>query len=209
MSNSFNYVIGLTGNIACGKSTVVAELQRLGAHTIDADAVTRQLQQPGQEVFARIVAHFGHEILTADGTLDRRLLGQRVFADASQLRTLEAIVHPAVRQHIMQWLQALPTGTPQTPVVAVIDAIKLIESGWPQYCNAVWVVTSPRHVQIARLQQTRGLSEAEAILRIDAQSPQQLKVAAADVVIDNGGLLADTLAQVHTAWQHVQANFAQ
>ena len=209
MSNKFRYVIGLTGNIACGKSTVVAELQRLGAHTIDADAVTRHLQQPGQPVLAHIVAHFGNDILAPDGTLNRRLLGERVFADAAQLRALEAIVHPAVRQHILQWLQDLPAGTAEAPVVGVIDAIKLIESGWPQHCDAVWVVTSPRHIQIARLQQTRGLSEVEAVLRVDAQSPQHLKVAAANVVIDNSGQLSDTLAQIHTAWQHIHAQFAQ
>ena len=201
MSNKYNYIIGLTGNIACGKSTVVAELQRLGAHVIDADHVTRQLQQPGQTVYDAIVATFGTHILQPDGQINRRALGEIVFTDVTKLRTLEALIHPAVHQHIRQWLANLPSGTPQHPVVAVIDAIKLIESGWPAICDAVWVVTAPRDQQIERLCRTRNMSQAEAITRIDAQAPQADKVAVADVVIQNHGDIADTMQQVHQHWQ--------
>lgn len=203
MSNKYNYIIGLTGNIACGKSTVVAELQRLGAHVIDADQVTRLLQQPGQPVYDSIVATFGTHILQPDGQINRRALGEIVFNDKTQLRTLEALIHPFVRHHIEQWLANLPVGTPQNPVVAVIDAIKLIESGWPAICEAVWVVTAPRDQQIERLCYSRGLSSAEAITRIDAQSPQADKVAVADVVIHNHGTIAATLQQVQHYWRAV------
>jgi len=201
MSNKYNYIIGLTGNIACGKSTVVAELQRLGAHVIDADHVTRLLQQPGQSVYATIVATFGTHILQPDGQINRRALGEIVFTDVTKLRTLEALIHPAVHQHIRQWLADLPSGTPQQPVVAVIDAIKLIESGWPAICDAVWVVTAPRDQQIERLCRTRNMSQAEAVTRIDAQAPQADKVAVADVVIQNHGDIADTMQQVDQHWQ--------
>ena len=202
MSNNSKFIIGLTGNIACGKSTVLNELQRLGAHVIDADAVTRSLQQPGQPVLQAIVTQFGTDILRTDGTLDRAKLGHIVFADAAQLRQLEAIVHPAVRAHILHWLAALPS---DQPVVGVIDAIKLIENGWPAHCHEVWVVTCPRELQIARLMQTRGLSEADAQLRVDAQAPQSAKTAVADVVIANDGTLADTIAQVAHHWHRIQS----
>ena len=203
MSNKYNYIIGLTGNIACGKSTVVAELQRLGAHVIDADQVTRLLQQPGQIVYTNIMTTFGQQILQPDGQINRRALGEIVFRDVAQLRTLEALIHPAVHQHIRQWLADLPLGTPQHPVVAVIDAIKLIESGWPAICDAVWVVTAPRDIQIERLCRTRNMTPAEAITRIDAQAPQADKVAVAAVVIDNHGDITNTMQQVHQHWQAI------
>lgn len=203
MSNKYNYIIGLTGNIACGKSTVVAELQRLGAYVIDADQVTRLLQQPGHPVYDEIIATFGTQILQPDGQINRRALGEIVFTDVRKLRTLEALIHPAVHHHINQWLANLPSGTAQQPVVAVIDAIKLIESGWPAICNAVWVVTAPRDLQIERLCRTRNMSHAEAVTRIDAQSPQADKVARADVIIHNHGDIADTLLQVQQHWQTI------
>ena len=208
MSTNAKYIIGLTGNIACGKSAVVQTLADAGVHTIDADAVTRHLQQPGQAVYDAIVGAFGNGIVAPDGTIDRRALGAIVFADQAQLKRLEQLIHPAVRQHIMQWLASLPVGTAQTPTVAVIDAIKLIESGWPAHCDAVWVVTAPRAVQIARLTQTRGLTEAEAILRIDAQSAQADKVAHADVVFDNTGTLAALQQQVRDALAAIRIHLA-
>lgn len=201
MSNKYNYIIGLTGNIACGKSTVVAELERLGAHVIDADHVTRLLQQPGQPVFDSIVTTFGADILQPDGQINRRALGEIVFTDVLQLRALEALIHPGVHHHIKQWLAELPIGSADSPVVAVIDAIKLIESGWPAICNAVWVVTAPRELQIERLCRTRNMSLSAAITRIDVQSPQAEKTAVADVVIDNHGDFADTFLQVQHQWQ--------
>ena len=182
---------------------MVAELQRLGAYVIDADQVTRQLQQPGQPVYDSVVATFGTHILQSDGQINRRALGEIVFTDVTKLRTLEALIHPAVHQHIRQWLANLPSGTPQHPVVAVIDAIKLIESGWPAICDAVWVVTAPRDQQIERLCRTRNMSQAEAITRIDAQAPQADKVAVANIVIHNHGDIADTLLQVQQHWQTI------
>jgi dephospho-CoA kinase len=208
MSNNNKYIIGLTGNIACGKSAVVQTLAAAGVHTIDADAVTRNLQHPGQPVYDHIVAAFGTGILLPDGTLDRKALGAIVFADPVALKRLEQLIHPAVRQHILAWLAALPTGTPNNPTIAVIDAIKLIESGWPASCNTVWVVTAPRTSQITRLIQTRGMSEADAILRIDAQAPQADKVARADVVFDNSGTLESLQQQVHTALAAVRTHLA-
>jgi dephospho-CoA kinase len=208
MSNNNRFIIGLTGNIACGKSTVVQTLADAGVHTIDADAVTRHLQQPGQPVYDAIVAAFGTGILLPDGTLDRKALGAIVFADPVKLTCLEHLIHPVVRQHILDWLAALPSGSPAVPTIAVIDAIKLIESGWPAHCDAVWVVTAPRASQMSRLMQTRGLSEADAILRIDAQAPQATKVARADVVFANTGTLDSLQTQVRSALAAVRARLA-
>src|SRR5262249_45060823 len=212
------YLIGLTGNIACGKSTVLGMLRERGAHVVDADRVTHELQAPGQPVYHAVVAGFGPEILTVPGgPIDRRALGAIVFADPAALRRLEQIVHPAVRERIMAWLGTLGVGSwglgagaaqPPTPnsqlPVAVIDAIKLLEGGWKTICDAIWVVTCTPEQQLERLIATRGMSEAEARAGIAAQPPQAEKVALADVVIDNSGSLEQTRWQVEAAWRAIQ-----
>lgn len=209
MKHSDYYLIGLTGNIACGKSTVVAMLRELGANVIDADRVTHELQQPGQPVYAQIVAAFGAGILSSpNGTIDRRALGAIVFSDPAALRHLEQIVHPAVHARIAAWLESVaqaphPAGHPP---VAVIDAIKLLESGWKPQCDAIWVVSCPPEQQLARLISTRGMSAEEARTRIAAQPPQAEKIAQASVVIDNGGTLEGTRAQVQAAWDAIGAS---
>ncbi len=210
-------LIGLTGNIACGKSTVVAMLEQLGARAIDADAVTRRVQQPGTPVYRQIVATFGEDILTApDGPLDRKKLGALVFQDPALLEQLERIIHPAVHAEITEWLAQVAQEVRQhhadpgpcscsrpIPPVAVIDAIKLIEAGWKPHCDAIWVVICPEHLQQERLVHNRGMSEHEARQRIVAQPPQESRLAYADVVIDTAGTLEETRAQVEAAWQHL------
>lgn len=204
------YLIGLTGNIACGKSTVIAMLEEFGAATIDADQVTRRMQVPGTEIYHQIVAAFGSDILTeVGGPIDRVRLGNIVFSDPQQLQRLEAIVHPAVQHAIGTWLGAVGqqarTATHQTHPVAVIDAIKLLEAGWKPLCDAVWVVTCAETQQVERLIHTRGMSEAEARQRINAQPPQASRLPYADVVIDNSHSLEETHAQVVAAWQQIVA----
>lgn len=200
------YLIGLTGNIACGKSTVLGLLAQRGAAVIDADRITHELQQPGQPVYQQIVQAFGPGILLVpDGPIDRRRLGEIVFNDPAELRRLEQIVHPAVRATLAAWLeQQARQASPQQPRVAVIDAIKLFESGWKPLCNAVWVVTCQPEQQEARLISTRGMTPEEARTRIAAQPPQEQKVALADLVIDNSGSLAETETQVAAAWRTIE-----
>lgn len=189
-------VIGLTGNIGVGKSTVMALLAELGAAGIDADKVAHEVMAPGQPAYDQIVARFGPQIAPDGGPIDRLRLGQIVFSDPAALADLEAIVHPAVFQVIQRRVAEAAA-----PVV-VIEAIKLLEAGLSrQLCQQVWVVTAPRAQQIQRLMRTRGLSEADAALRIDAQPPQSAKVAQADVVIENDGSLDEVRAQVEQAWQ--------
>jgi dephospho-CoA kinase len=189
-------IIGLTGNIGVGKSTVMALLSEMGAVGIDADKVAHEVMEPGQPAYDQIVARFGPQIAPGGGPIDRLRLGQIVFSDPAALADLEAIVHPAVFQVIQR--RVAEAGAP----VVVIEAIKLLEAGLSrQLCDQVWVVTAPRAQQIQRLMQSRGLSEAEATLRIDAQPPQAEKIAQADVVIENDGSLAEVCAQVEWAWQ--------
>ncbi len=191
-------VIGLTGNIGTGKSTVMAILAELGAAGIDADKVAHQVMLPGEPAYAQIVAEFGPELAPNGGPINRTQLGQIVFSDPAALARLESIVHPAVTLRIRQLVASA-----QAPAV-VIEAIKLLEAGLSVHlCDKIWVVTAPRAVQIRRLMATRGLSEAEAILRIDAQPPQEEKIARADVVIDNSGSLEEVRRQVENAWHSI------
>jgi dephospho-CoA kinase len=196
------YIIGLTGNVGAGKSEVVRLLGKLGADSIDADRLGHEVMAPGTPEWEQILARFGRDVLQADGTVDRRALGAIVFADPGALRDLEGILHPGVRARIRARFAAT-----ERPVI-VVEAIKLLEGGLYLEVDAVWVVTAARDVRIRRLIATRGLTEAEAATRVDAQAPEAEKVARADIVIENSGDLADTEAQVLAAWQAVEAGTA-
>ena len=191
------YVIGLTGNIATGKSTVLNVLAQLGAEVIDADKIAHQVTAPDGPAYAAVVEAFGPEILREDGTIDRAKLGRIVFRDPEALKRLERLTHPAVGAIIAQRIAEA-----RAPVV-VIEAIKLIEAGLHKNVDAVWIVTAPREQQIQRLMQTRGLSRAEAEMRIDAQPPIEPKLPLADVVIENAGSLDELREQVLAAWQNI------
>jgi dephospho-CoA kinase len=171
----------------------------LGARHIDADKLAHQAMAYGQSAWREIVAQFGHDVLGADGEIDRKKLGAIVFADAKALRQLEAIVHPDVIARTKALLSSA------TADVVVVEAIKLVESGMvTQLCDTLWVVTAPRQVQIQRLVECRGLARADAVLRIDAQPPQREKLQRADVVIENGGNRNALTRQVRDAWRTIQ-----
>lgn len=196
------YVIGLTGNIATGKSSVARMLGALGAQVIDADQVTHQLMAAKGALWQAIVAAFGESILSAEGEIDRRKLGAIVFADAAALHRLEQIVHPAVIAEVNRQIAALAERQ-ERPII-VVEAIKLVESGMHENYDALWVVTCAPEQQKARLMaRNQSLSEAEAALRIAAQPPVSAKIALADVVIDNSGSPEATRAQVERAWQAI------
>ena len=192
------YLIGLTGNIATGKSLVGRMLGELGAHVIDADALVRQLERRGMPVYDSIVAEFGSGILRSDGEIDRAQLGALVFSDPDALCRLEAIVHPAVGVEIKSRISNLKSQTKQT--IVAIEAIKLIEAGLHRQCNSLWVVTSQPEVQLERLMRTRGLNEADARLRIEAQPPQSEKAKLADVLIQNNGSFEELRTQIKYYW---------
>jgi dephospho-CoA kinase len=191
-------LIGLTGNIGTGKSTVARMLADLGAEAIDADLVTREVMQAGMPVHAAIVEAFGSEVLAIDGEIDRRRLGDIVFADPAALAQLEAIVHPATLEVIDRRVAAS-----SADVAIVVEAIKLIEAGMADGCDSVWVTTCRPEQQVARIMGARGLSRVEAQQRVWAQPPQEKKISRADVVIDTSGTLAQTWEQVRQAWERL------
>ncbi|MCE2488919.1 MAG: dephospho-CoA kinase [Anaerolineae bacterium] len=188
-------VIGLTGNIAVGKSQVLGQLQALGAGVIDADRVARDVLEPDGAAFARVVAEFGEGLLDAQGRIDRAALGRLVFADAAALARLEALTHPVIRRRIDELARAAPQ-----PVL-VIEAIKLLEGELAGAVDAVWVVDAAPETQLARLTGQRGMTPADARQRLLAQNPQADKLARADLVIRNDGSLAALQDQVRAAWQ--------
>ena len=193
------YVIGLTGNIATGKSTVAKMLAQLGACVLDADVMAHELIRAGSPLHRQIVARFGRRVVAADGEIDRAALGAIVFADAAALRELEAIVHPSVIEETKRRLRNCKAD------VCVIEAIKLLEAGMDALCDAIWVVTSTRQQQLQRLMRDRHLSPEEAERRIAAQPAAALKIARADLVIDNSGPLEATWQQVAGAWEAIRA----
>lgn len=188
-------ILGLSGNIATGKSTVGNMLHKLGGIVIDADQVSRDCVAPGTPALARIADEFGAQFLKPDGSLDRKALGALVFQNPKLLGKLEAITHPAVRAEMRARILATPADA-----ICVIEVIKLFESGWCEACRQTWVTYCPPELQLERLMRERGLGEAEAQARIAAQNAQADKLARADVVIDTGGSLAHTRAQVERAW---------
>jgi len=191
------YIIGLTGNIATGKSVVSGMLDCLGAEAIDADALVHELMEKGTPVWQAVVQEFGQDILCNDGSIDRKKLGSVVFADEAALRRLEAIVHPVVIARTAELIERS-----QEPVV-VVEAIKLIEAGMHHAYDTLWVTTCRKEQQLARLVEQRGLTEKEARQRIEAQPPQEAKLALADTVIDNSGSLDETWRQVKREWEGV------
>ena len=192
-------VIGLTGNIGTGKSTVLEILYQFGAHTIDADKIAHQVIQPGGRAYDAIVATFSGEILDRKGIIDRAVLGQIVFEDPDQLQVLERIVHPAVFEQIGAELAEA------TEAVIVIEAIKLLEAGMAiTLCDQVWVVTTDEEQQVQRLMESRKMSRDAAEARMTSQSPQAFKISQADVVLDNNGSLDALTTQVKKAWNALE-----
>lgn len=193
-------LIGLTGGIGSGKSTVSARLAELGARVVDADAIVRQVQAPGTEVFAAILERFGPGVVAEDGTLDRPALAARVFNDPDELKALNAIVHPAVGVGIAEALAEAA----ESDDVVILDVPLLVESGRDDMAAMVVVDLDPE-VAVQRLVDHRGFTEADARARISRQASRQERLAKADKVLDNSGSVEDLLAQVDALWPWLQA----
>ncbi len=200
-------LLGLTGPIACGKTTVLRLLEARGAQVIDADALVHELMAPGRPVWRDIVTEFGQHILHPDKTIDRKRLGARVFSDGNAMRRLERIVHPATIAEIEDRLR--PFRNEPAPhnrnTVVVLEAIKLIEGGYHKRCQAVWIVTCDPDRQIERLMKSRSLSREEAETRLRAQAGWGDKMRYADVIIRNNGSRKQLEAQVNAAWSQLIA----
>lgn len=190
---------GLTGGIAAGKSTVAAELAKHGAIIVDADQVVRDLQQPGEPVFAAIVARFGNGVLAADGTLDRPALGAIVFGDASARTDLNAIVHPAVAEETQRRIAAAFAADPMA--IVVNDVPLMIEAQRTRGWDLVVVADAPAELRVQRLIELRGMSEADARARVASQASDAQRREIADVLIDTSQSLKHTREQVAELWR--------
>src|SRR5436190_22920471 len=191
------YVIGLTGNIATGKSVVRKMLEHLGAFGLDADALSHQAIARGGPAYAAVIKHFGEWLVTDTGEINRNRLGRMGFTDPEALEQLEAIIHPVVGQGVDFLVRRA-----RSPV-AVIEAIKLIEAGVAKHCDAIWVVHVPERMQEARLISKRKMTRPEARQRIAAQGPQAEKLKVADVAIENSGTFEATWSQVQAAFNQI------
>lgn len=193
-------MIGLTGAMGAGKSTVARILESLGAAVIDADAVAREVVEPGRPAYQELVAAFGPAILQPDGRLDRRALAGLAFADAAGVERLNRATHPHIIAEIRRRLAALAAaGT----AVAVVDAPLLFETGLAGSVDQVWVVTARPEQRLARARRRNALGTDEVRARLAWQWPEEDKVKRADVVIDNSGTLARTRRQVEAAWRRI------
>lgn len=196
-------IIGLTGNIASGKTSVAQMLLKLGVDIyIDADTVVHDLYSPGKPIYDQVVKKFGDEVLSPDGSIDRSRLGAIVFVNSDLMQQLEAIIHPVVTEEILRRLQEVP---PEG--VAVVDAVKLLESGLSAICTSCWLVVSNPDLQMKRLIENRGLTKEQATVRMQAQQDVEPKKSLVDQVIDNSGTFEDTRKQVEEAFLQFQKKF--
>ncbi|MFH1905918.1 MAG: dephospho-CoA kinase [Chloroflexota bacterium] len=189
------YIIGLTGNIATGKSVVRKMLEHLGAYGIDADALGHRAIAKGAPGYQPILDILGHWILDGNGQIDRTKLGRFVFTNPEELERLETIVHPLVDQAVDLLIRRA------SQRIIVVEAIKLLESNLASDCDTVWTTCSHESLQKARLMAKRGMNEAEALQRIRMQPPQDQKMASATVIIQNTGTFEGTWKQVVAAWK--------
>ena len=182
-------VIGLTGGIACGKSTISAALREMGAVIIDGDVLSRELTAPGGPALPAIREHFGDDVFLPDGALNRRALGSVIFGSDERREALDVIMQPMLRRMILDGIeQARLSGAP----LCVLDMPLLYEAGLDSLCDRVWCAWIPRETQLERLMARDGFTREEAEARLRSQLPADEKAARADVVIDTGGTIQYT-----------------
>ena len=197
--------VGLTGGIACGKSTVAEMLVRRGAHYLSADTLAHQLYAPGAVVYDEVVRRFGREILNEDGSVNRTKLARAVFPD--RIAELNAVVHPAVIEAQNRWMSDIERG--DSHGIAVVEAALLLEAGAQKDFDKVIVVTCPLEQKVARYAQRTGLSSESARIEVERRSAAQMsdeeKVGLADYVIENSGSIPELEQQVEKVWRDLRA----
>ncbi|SDH09787.1 dephospho-CoA kinase [Agrococcus jejuensis] len=197
-------LIGLTGGIAAGKSTVAARLAEHGAIVIDADRVAREVVEPGEPALASIASRFGEHVVV-DGALDRPALGAIVFADADARRDLERITHPAIQARVAERIAA---HADDPDAVVVYDVPLLVEARVPHAFDAIVVAHAPAEQRIARLVELRGIAQEEAERRVRSQASDDERLAVATVVVDTSGTMEETIAQVDELWRAIEEGTA-
>ena len=200
-------VLGLTGGMGAGKSTVARFLAAHGAHVVDADQVAREVVEPGTPPLDAIAAEFGDEVLTGEGTLDRAAMAGIVFSDQERLQALEAITHPAIRERITELLLEHLAAEESEPTqrVVVLDHPLLIESGLADDLPVVVVVTAPIELRVQRLAQGRGIDPDDARARMQAQADDDARLAVATHVVRNDGDEDDLRDRVASLWHELAA----
>jgi phosphopantetheine adenylyltransferase/dephospho-CoA kinase len=195
------HVIGLTGGIASGKSTVAQFFRDRGIPVIDADVLGHRTYEPGTDTFAAVVAAFGQDLVATDGTIDRRVLGGKVFGKPDELKRLTDIVWPGIRRLANEELSGLETAGNN---LAVLEAAVLFEAGWEDLCTEIWVVVVEPDIAVARLAARNGLDEEAARARIASQLSNAERTAKADIVIENNGSLEELQGSINGAWDALQ-----
>lgn len=200
------FCVGLTGGIACGKSIALRCFRRLGAHTIDADVLAREVVEPGKPAYQELLAAFGSNILGPDDQINRKALGGIVFSDPDARLKLNEIVHPHVVEEEDRRISALKSeeSRSKSPII-VVDASLMIETGTYRKYQVIVVVYCPPHIQLKRLILRDGISEAEAQQRIDSQMPTLEKLQYGDYIIETSGKLSDTYMQAKHVYSEILA----
>ncbi|HEV3475718.1 MAG TPA: dephospho-CoA kinase [Actinomycetota bacterium] len=198
-------LVGLTGGLGAGKSTVARMLAGHGAVIVDADRLAREALEPGTRPFKEVCDLFGDQILAPTGEIDRRALAETVFADEEKRRALESITHPEVFRKLAEIVEAHQ----ETDAVVVFDAPLILETGFDEACDVLVVVTASEDQQVARVVRERGMSEEEARARIASQVDPVRRAARADVVVRNDGGLPELERQVEELWQRLRIQAAE
>jgi dephospho-CoA kinase len=195
------YVIGLTGGIGSGKSTVAQMLEQKGAALLSADVVGHEVYQPGRPAWQEIVDAFGRQVVAGDGNIDRKKLGAIVFSDPEQLRRLNAITHPRMKELMREKLEAERASGAR---VAVLEAALLFDAGWDDLADEVWVTVAPPEVAAGRTAERSDISVDEAMSRIKAQMSNEERTGRSQVVIDTDCPLEQTRRQVSGEWARLE-----
>ena len=199
-------VIGLTGGIASGKSTLSSYARDRGAHVIDADVLGHQAYLPGTPCFDAVVAEFGNDVIADDGTIDRRALSAKVFSKGSSLERLTDIVWPAIKAMAQAEIAEIQQQAPNR--IVVLEAAVLIEAGWQDFVDEVWVAVVDVETAIQRSMQRDGVDREAVQRRIDAQISNDERVAVADVVFDNSGTEAELITQLDAKYKELETRNA-
>jgi len=195
-------VIGLTGGIASGKSSAARHLRTLGAHVIDADVLGHRAYEPGTQTYLEVVKTFGNDIVDADGKIDRKTLGAKVFGQPENLTKLTNIVWPEIRRMAEAEIKSVHDADPSK--VIVLEAAVLFEAGWEDAVGEIWVVSLDRDAAAQRACARDGVDKVAVQKRIDAQMTNEDRVKRGEIVIDNSGSLAELLTQLDEQWQRIE-----
>jgi len=200
-------IIGLTGGIASGKSTVADQLRDLGAVIVEGDLLGHRVYEPGTSGFEKVVNAFGHDIVAPDGTIDRRILGGKVFGAPEEMERLNGVMWPAIRELAEQEFKAIAKRDPDA--VIIFEAAVMLEAGWQDMVSEVWVVTTKQETAIERLKSRNGLNREQALARIDSQMSNRQRQEFADVKFDNSDTEEKLQSRVEYHWKRLLKRIAE